>query len=418
MRALLYAGLAILATGCANKGIGPSKHIPQVRQDLPVVKGIKTLPDTKAVGLEWKMAPAPDVHGYYLYRAVAGGQNTKLQRVAKIDDPYASHYVDKALKPATEYVYQMSTYDEDGDESRQSAAVRVRTMPPVGPVSFVRAITNLPKRIKVIWRPHNDLRVVGYVIERATVKNHDTWKKRKEIANRLSAEFIDKELGSGDVYIYRVRAKLCDKSLTAPSEAVKAITKPLPKPPFDVLVSSNLPRRIHVEWKPSPTPDVVYYKVYRSPFASGFYKYRAKVKTTVYDDHVSESGKIYYYKITAVDKDGLESPMLDAPSIGKTLERPVPPTIISSGLRNGKPMIQWSVNDHRAIKFRVVRTYWSGLTKKKRSFENIHGRQFVDSTALPGIKYTYIVKAIDNHKIESHDSNKVEIFVPKADGSR
>ncbi len=407
--------MTIIATGCSTKGISLPKGEPQVKENLPVVTSIRSISSMTAVGLEWQMVPSAAIEGYTIYRLDPNSEEKKLKRIAEVDDRYSTHYVDAGLKPGSEYIYQMATFDKEGAESRQSAPVRVRTAPMIHSVSFVRAITDLPHRIKVIWRPHNDLRVVGYVVERAEVTKPEEWKKQAEIKNRLSAEYMDKNLGDGEVYMYRIRVKLCNGLVSGPSQPVKAITKPLPKPPSDLHASTDLPKTIRLTWKPSPTSDVVYYKVYRAPFAIGFYSYRAKVEGTAFEDHVPEDGKLYYYKVTAVDKDGLESPMPEAPTIGQTLAKPAPPTITAAKIAFNQAIITWEPSDHRAEKYNVIRSHWEGLGRKKKVFTNIYGTKFVDKTMTPGVKYTYRVVEIDRNGLESAPSEPVDLYLPKSE---
>ncbi len=388
-----------------------TQEAPKVQADLPNVQSIRTISSMTAVGLEWQMVPSMKIEGYRLYRLDPNSEEKKLKRVAEIEDRYSTHYVDTKLTPGTEYVYQMSTFDKDGYESRQSAPVHVKTAPMIHSVSFVRAITDLPNRIKLIWRPHQDLRVVGYVVERASVSKPGDWKKQADIKHRLSAEYMDKNLGDGEVYMYRIRAKLCNGLLTHPSQPVKAITKPLPLMPGELKATTDLPKTIRLTWEPSPTADVVYYKLYRAPFALGFYSYRAKVEGTSFEDHVEEDGKLYYYKVTAVDKDGLESQMPESPVIGSTLAKPSPPSITAAKIAFNQAIITWTPVDNRAEKYTIIRTHWEGLSKKEKIFTNIYGTKFVDKTMSPGVKYTYRVLEVDKNGIESKPSEPVELYI-------
>ena len=403
----------MIAAGCSTKSLNLPDSQPQVRSDLPKVTQIRSIASMTAIGLEWKMVPDLSIEGYDIYRLDPGSEDKKLKRVARIDDRYSTHYVDTKLKPGTEYIYQMATYDKNGDESLQSAPHRVRTAPMIPSVSFVRAITQLPHRIKLIWRPHQDFRVVGYVIERADVRHPEKWEKIATVKNRLSAEYMDKNLGDGVVYMYRVRCKLCNGLITPPSEAVKAITKPLPLPPVEIHATHDLPRMIRVTWKPSPTPDVVYYKVYRAPFAIGFYTYRAKVKGTEFDDRIGEDGKEYYYKVTAVDKDGLESEMPEAPVVGATLGRPLPPLVTTAQVVGGHVELAWQPRDDRARGYEVIRSHWDGLIKKKKIFKNLTQPHLSDLSVSPGVKYTYQVIEIDANGIKSEPSKGVDVYLPK-----
>ncbi len=399
----------MIAGGCAQKSAVP--EVPNVRDDLPKVEAIKTLSDMTSVGFEWKMIPSARIEGYLLYRLDPGSPGGKLKRVARIDDRYSSHYVDDGLQPGSVYVYQMSTYTADGYESLQSKPVRVKTAPMVESVSFVRAIANLPERIKLIWRPHQDLRVMGYVIERTTVREPQKWTRIAFVDNRLSAEYIDRQIKPEEIYVYRVRVKLCNGLVSGPSTAVKAITKPLPKPPSNLTATHDLPRKIHLEWQPSPTPDVLFYKVYRSPFANAFYSYRAKTDRPFFDDIVNDDGKVYYYKVSAVDKDGLESPITASPVLGSTLPKPSAPTITAAKTAFNQGIIIWEPGDDRADRYDVIRTHWEGLSRQERTFANIYGTKFVDKFMKPGVKYTYRVVEIDRNGLKSDPSEPVDLYI-------
>ncbi len=364
-----------------------------------------------SIGFEWKMIPSSRIEGYLLYRLDPGSADTKLKRVAVINDRYSSHYVDENLRPGSVYTYQMATYDKDGFESVQSRPVRVKTAPMIASVSFVRAIANLPKRIKLIWRPHQDPRVKGYIIERTTVSEPQKWQEIATVNNRLSAEYIDRDIKQEEVYVYRVRVKLYNGLVSGPSTAVKAITKALPKPPAQLRASQNLPRKIHLEWQPSPTLDVVYYKVYRSPFANAFYSYRAKTDKIYFDDKVDDDGKIYYYKVSAVDKDGLESPIPEVPVMGSTLPKPAAPTITAAKTAFNQGIILWEPGDDRADRYDVIRTHWEGLTRQERRFTNIYGNKFVDKFMKPGVKYRYRIVEIDRFGLRSDPSEPVDLYI-------
>lgn len=65
-------------------------------------------------------------------------------------------------------------------------------------------MTNLPNRIKLIWRPHPDFRVDSYIIERT--KGDDKEFKNCRSKNRLNAEYIDSDLKPNENSSYRIIA--------------------------------------------------------------------------------------------------------------------------------------------------------------------------------------------------------------------
>ena len=66
----------------------------------------------------------------------------------------------------TAYHYRFTTFDAKGRESMPDKTVTAKTLSLPEPVSYVTATKELARSAKVLWRPHPDLRVTGYTIER------------------------------------------------------------------------------------------------------------------------------------------------------------------------------------------------------------------------------------------------------------
>ncbi len=81
----------------------------------------------------------------------------------------------------------------------------------------------------------------------------------------------------------------------------------------------------------------------------------AKTDKNSYEDIVEGAGKSKYYKVTMVDKDGLESPMPKDGVEGKTLGNPLAPSIILAQSTSEGINLEWSDNDTRAVEYEVRR---------------------------------------------------------------
>jgi len=398
--------LILFVSGCQNGPKPPQK--PIIDQTLPVLTDIKSLSDVTEVGFEWTPSTDERVAGYYIYRSNPEVQNGKLQRIATVKDKYSSHFVDTKLQPATTYQYRLSTYSYKKRESVPSDTVIATTKPLIESVSFVKAITGLPHRIKLIWRPHPSQRVSSYIVERnefSTTK----WTKIATIAGRLNAEYIDAGLKDNKVYRYRVKVKTYDGLVSKPSKIVEAGTKPLPIMIKNLTASTNVPKKIVLRWDSAVEKDFSYYKVYRAINPLLFYSYLAKTRDIKYEDLVNTNGRSYYYFVTTVDKDGLESPRQDSSIKGTSL--PVPQTVaITSSNNDGKTInITWETKDSRAMKFNVTKEYEG----KKKIFTGITSNSFTDNDVIKGVEYTYKVIAIDKYGLASKDSESVIIEMPK-----
>ncbi|WP_201338622.1 MULTISPECIES: fibronectin type III domain-containing protein [unclassified Nitratiruptor] len=403
---LLISSLIFLA-GC---GLQPKPAKPKVDFSLPTVQTIRTISDITSVALEWTPLYSEKVEGYYLYRAQEG---KKLQRIATIEDRYSSHYIDKDLQPDTLYVYAMSIFTKNGVESRPSKPVRVRTLPIPESVPFIDAIDHLPREIKIIWRPHPYQRVEWYIIERSEPRS-DKWKEIATIKGRLKAEYIDKGLKDNKTYYYRIKVKTCDGIVSKPSKVVQASTKPRPKIVQGLQASQNLPRKIVLHWQPNSEPDIDHYNIYRSFFELGPYLKIAKAKKTEYTDLIKKDGAKYYYKVTAVDKDGLESFKQDVPVVGKTLSKPLPPVILNYKVEGKTFFVTWQSPDKRAESFIIKKVEKLGfMNSNEYVFKNIKSTSFSDAGLKPGAKYKYEVIAVDKYGIVSEPSKTIEFTIEK-----
>jgi hypothetical protein len=82
-------------------------------------------------------------------------------------------------------------------------------------------------------------------------------------------------------------------------------------------VSVVAPHTVSLNWSPSTSTGISYYKVYRGTVSGGPYSLLAtNVSVTSYTDSNVQSGRTYYYVTTAVDSSGVESGYSDiAPAV-------------------------------------------------------------------------------------------------------
>jgi fibronectin type 3 domain-containing protein len=402
---ILTVALVFLINGCKSPDV-PQK--PAVDPAMPKVTELKTLSDITEIGLEWSPIHDLMVEGYYIYRAEADNNNGLLDRVAVIGDRYVSHYVDTKLSPQTNYIYRISSFNKDKQESEPSTPIVVSTKTTIESIPFAQAMTNLPNRIKIIWRPHPSERVSSYIIERNDFSS-TKWEQIAVVNGKLSAEYIDAGLRDSKAYRYRVKAKTYDGLVSAPSQIIEAQTKPLPPVVENLKSTRNLPKKIVISWDASVHTEADYYNVYRAGKMNFFYSHIVKTKNTRYEDVIQEDGALRYYYVTVTDKDGLESPRQSVPLTGATLEVPSAPAVNVIRHDGRSIMIGWKDTSARAVKYQIVRTSKSGIL----TYTNIADNTFVDKDVLQGLEYSYEVFAIDVNGLISKPCEKAVIVIPK-----
>ena len=401
---LSAATLALLISGCGPQPTPPPKDIVDTR--LPTVSLNGHIEDLKSVAFEWKSNNDPELRGIYVYRNDPE-KSDQMQRYATINNRFATHYVDKDVKPDTTYKYFFTTFSQNA-RSENSETVTVHTLA-LSPVVWIQSIQNMPRSVKIIWRIHTNPEVDGYIIERKSLQD-DKFQEVAHLNGRLNAEYIDTDLKDGQVYKYRVRAVTFNDVISTPSAIVQAVTKHLPPDVTNFIVTNNLPKKIRLSWQPTIIKDFAYYKIYRDTSATGSMNYYAKVTNPEFIDDVNADGAEYFYKVTVVDEDGLESDT-NVPAIqGLTLAKPKPPALLEAKIVDNKALLKWSQVDPRTTNYTIIKTTKTGwLSSKVDEIRGVNTTTFTDPDVFSGVEYTYQIVAVDKNGIESEPSMEVHL---------
>ncbi|TWO29265.1 fibronectin type III domain-containing protein [Campylobacter lanienae] len=391
--------LMIFLTGCITT------KTTQIDPSLPTISELKTISDMTEIAFEWPLMSDYNISGYQLYRSNPN-DNNQLNLIAKLNDKFATHYVDTNLAPATEYLYELRTYNELGNISAEGQKVSAMTQPLIESVTFIQALYGLPNKIKVLWRPHPDLRVASYILEKSSLSN-DSWHEVARINGRLNVEYIDNDVEPGQNYRYRISVKTYNGIISAPSKVVDAQTKALPNMVINLSASVNLPKKIILTWEPNSNDDFDHYAIYR---ATNDIFPMAKIATTLdtaYEDLINDNGVNYYYKVTAVDKDGLESPRQNNAVVGSTLATPKEPIFSSAKFNGSSVELNWDQgSDLRAIKYKITKSSSEG----EFIIYDINSQNYSDFDVRKGLEYTYKIQAIDEFGLESKYSQKAVVI--------
>ncbi|NPA60294.1 MAG: fibronectin type III domain-containing protein [Epsilonproteobacteria bacterium] len=365
-----------------------------------------------AIAFEWHSISDERVNGFYIYKQTVGKTDSELTYYKTINNRFATHFLDNEIKPNTNYKYSFKTFSKDA-ESKMSKVKDISSLPVLKSVIWIQSIGNMPRTAKIIWRPHINQKVKSYHIERKTLEDE----KFKDIAiveGRLSAEYIDMNLKDNYVYNYRIRVETFDGLISTPSKVVKVITKPLPKSIEHILTTTDLPKKIDITWEKSLEEDFDHYNLYRATSSDGSYKLIAKLYNNRFTDAIDEDAKEYFYRVSVVEKNTLESIHNKISIQGITLGKPEAPSLIEAKLVGDKINLKWTSTDSRVKSFIVVKKIKTGWFKAKtQEFRDITQQHFEDSDIGPNITYMYKVYALDKYLILSKPSIEVEVKTPK-----
>jgi fibronectin type 3 domain-containing protein len=418
MQTTSLTALLLLLSGCNNLNNNLNTPVkPTIDETLEVIdtNSLKSISDMTAIAFEWKKVDDARVTGYNFYRANMHKDGRRLKLVKSVDNKYATHFVDTKLEPNTKYVYQISSKTIKGIESNTTNAYITQTLPRIVPVSFVQALSDLPNRIKIVWRPHPDLRVAYYKIEKFNTTLNE-WNTEEKVKGRLQSEYIDTGLDNNESFKYRVSAYTFEDVSTKPSDIITAKTKALPAGVQNLIATNKEPKKILLGWQASTTSDIIKYEIHRSSIKSfGFSKIKEVSNNTfAFEDNIDQDGKEYFYKVIAVDKDNLKSSSKAEAVKGVSLNKPGKPTIVLAQIQGSKAIINWNPADNRAISYNVYKkTMISFFESKTEKFTDIQDTRFEDNNIITGVEYKYSIQANDTYGLMSKKTDEASLILPK-----
>ncbi len=408
--------LTLLISGCSTKNLGEGNK-PKIDETLEVIDSgsIRTISGITSMAFEWQKVDDSRVIGYNLYRANLSEESTKLKLVNFIKNRYSSHFLDDDLQPNTKYAYTFSSGTVNDIESKPTKTFQVATLPRPEGIAFIQAISNLPRQIKIIWRPHQNESIEYYKVFRSTPQDSD-WEKLETLDGRLQAEYIDTKLKDNIVYLYKVVAYTFQDIPSLDSEIVKAQTKALPAGVQNLTATNSQPKKITLNWEPSPSVDAVRYVLYRNTSPDGSFSELKKLNndTFTFEDFVNEDGKRYFYKVTTIDKDGLESSTEVNPVMGITLTKLNKPILTLAQIQGEKAILNWQPGDNRAKFYNIYKKIKDSFFKvRNEKYTNISDLRFEDKDIVRGVEYQYSIEAVDENGIVSEKTNETLLVLPK-----
>ena len=389
MRFLTIFHLAILAiifSACSST----LSKFSGVDHNIPTMKNIKTIIGVSEVGFEWSAIVDSNIRGYLVYRDSGEG----FEEIAHIDNALISHYVDTNLIPEKEYSYYFYVLGKD-TYSNKSDIIKIKTSY-IAPVANLYASNDYPRKVKLIWTPHQNPSISHYLIQRGD-ENGD-FKTIANVDNRLSAEYFDENLSDASSYSYRIIALDFLGAPSRPSKIVIAKTKDRPILDTILNASNHYTDKIELNW--NKAENIIDYKIFRADEINGKYKQIAEVSDTKFIDSNKNPNTEYFYKISGVDSNDIES-LPSKATKGSTKDLIKSPTITKGYIDNNKARIEW-IGNSEAKYYLVYRK--SGFSTMKFRVDNNY---FVDNDMVDKKEYSYYVVAVDEFGIESNKSQEI-----------
>ena len=373
------------------------------------------------IRLLWPPSQDPNVTGYTIYRSTA--PTGPFERVADIKDREQQSFIDYGtgrtnnygnLADDTLYFYTIRTKNRFAVESKDSPVVSARTKGAPLPPTEVQAIEKQAKKIPLLWTPAEDPDIRGYAIFRSE-SEQGPFQQIDFVRGRETQEYTDTgswntPLANNTTYFYRLRSVNMVDLSSEDSATVSATTKAAPGAISGLRVTSNLFRRVELQWPPATENDIIAYEIFRGETEDDLRRIATvNAPATSYLDSGLRDGSTYWYQVRALDSDRLKGAFF-SPISATTKRPPAAPSGLAARLGPQGIILQWKSNPELDIHhYEIYSTEF--MTRKVGEVQA--GTTFLYSDDLEaGSEYHFQVRAVDNDGLKGGYSQPVAIRVP------
>ena len=275
----------------------------QAQPDVPT--GLTATGGDQMVSLSWNASAGADYYRVYRatssypYFSIGYVYETSLQDYGDFDE-YSN---DPLINGVTCY-YVVTAVNMLGESgySNEASATPVAPPPPSAPTGLVATAGN--GTVVLTWNASPGATM--YWVRRGTTSGGPY----TTITNEYAPTFHENNLTNGTTYYYVVSAvNNGGESPNSNEASASPQGPPPPSPPTDLTAAASGKRKVNLQWTQSSSPGISENRIYRSTTNGGPYTLIAvRSPGTAYTDTSVTSKTTYYYRVTVVDSNGLESP--------------------------------------------------------------------------------------------------------------
>lgn len=320
----IVAAVFIISCGVKAPPKPPLDKAPQA------VGRVAAKPKENGIILTWKAPDAPSTESKYTTaesfivergsRKSDGEEWSEYDPAGSVGMPEKGKTVewkDTAVKPGRAYRYRIAALDAAGVSSSYSKVVSTRwEQPPGAPIDVAVEVGD--SFVSLRWKPSQEgITIEGYYIYRA-----EGQKKFVSLSGDMiipAEEYLDIGLTNGVTYKYYISAAgiagtyLIEGPASSIVEAIP-VDKIAPRVPVGAAAFA-VPEGIRVTWWPNLEEDLAGYFIFRT-YGGKTEKLNAQpIKENSFIDAGTKRAGTYSYKVSAIDKDGNESPKSEPGSL-------------------------------------------------------------------------------------------------------
>ena len=321
------------------------------------------------------------------WKAVSGAVKYEVYRSTRQNSGYsllgtttATSYVNTGASTGTTYYYRVKAVNRNGMASGYSNIVSCKAKAAAPAAPSVTAGNSSTGKPRLTWKAVSD--AVSYRIYRSESRGTGY----SLLGTTSSTSYVNTGAAAGKTYYYRVKAVNRDGMASAYSNIVSGKAKAAAPAAPSVTAGNSSTGKPRLTWK--AVSGAVSYRIYRSESRGTGYSLLGTTSSTSYVNTGAAAGKTYYYRVKAVNRDGMASAYSNIVSGKATL----PASVLNIGLSvsSGKPMLAWDAVPG-ATSYRIYRSTsrGTGYSLLATTTSTSH----VNTSAAKGTTYYYRVKA-------------------------
>ena len=311
---------------------------------------------------------------YRVFRSESRGTGYSL-----LGTTTATSYTNTGAAVGKTYYYRVKAVNSVGTSGHSNiVSGKAKTAAPAAPsVTAGNSSTGKPK---LTWNAVSG--AVKYEVYRSTRQNSGY----SLLGTTTSTSYVNTGASTGTTYYYRVKAVNRNGLARGYSNIVSGKAKAAAPAAPSVTAGNSSTGKPRLTWK--AVSGAVSYRIYRSESRGTGYSLLGTTSSTSYVNTGAAAGKTYYYRVKAVNRDGMASGYSNIVSGKATL--PAPVLNIGLSVSSGKPMLAWDAVPG-ATSYRIYRSTSRGTGYSLLATTT--STSYVNTSAAKGTTYYYRVKA-------------------------
>ena len=321
------------------------------------------------------------------WKAVSGAVKYEVYRSTRQNSGYSllgtttsTSYVNTGASTGTTYYYRVKAVNRNGMASGYSNIVSCKAKAAAPAAPSVTAGNSSTGKPRLTWKAVSG--AVSYRIYRSESRGTGY----SLLGTTSSTSYVNTGAAAGKTYYYRVKAVNRDGMASGYSNIVSGKAKAAAPAAPSVTAGNSSTGKPRLTWK--AVSGAVSYRIYRSESRGTGYSLLGTTSSTSYVNTGAAAGKTYYYRVKAVNRDGMASGYSNIVSGKATL--PAPVLNIGLSVSSGKPMLAWDAVPG-ATSYRIYRSTSRGTGYSLLATTT--STSYVNTSAAKGTTYYYRVKA-------------------------